>query len=180
MEFDQVVRTRRSIRRYSVQPPAESVIAELLELVRWAPSSMNGQPWHFVLVREPATKHKLAALKNRFVPADKRAFPADFLVAAPWIIVICVDRELAHDRELENGLLAAGWLLLAATSRGLGSVYLSAYQPRDPGLERELAALLSLPPQIRPISIVPLGYPAETPAAKTVRPLASILHHERY
>ena len=106
---------------------------------------MNGQPWCFVVVRDVETKKRISELKNRFCPPEKRSFSADFLSQAPVIVVVGVDRDRSFGRELENGVLATAWLLLAAQAQGLGSVYLSACQPHDPGLEMALGELLRLP-----------------------------------
>jgi nitroreductase len=176
--FEEVVLQRRSIRRYQQRDVPEAVIAEILETTRQAPSSMNGQPWCFVIVRDAETKRRISELKNRFCPPEKRSFSADFLSQAPVIMVVGVERSRSFGRELENGVLATAWLLLAAQRQGLGSVYLSAYQPHDRGLEVELGELVHLPEDIQPVTLLPLGYPAETPATKELRPLSEMLHHE--
>ena len=176
--FEEVVLQRRSIRRYQQRDIPQAVITEILDTARQAPSSMNGQPWCFVIVRDAETKGRMSELKNRFCPSGKRSFSADFLSQAPVIVVVGVDKELSFGRELENGVLATAWLLLAAQKHGLGSVYLSAYQPHDRGLEVELGKLLHLPEGIRLVTLLPLGYPAETPSTKQLRPLTEMLHHE--
>ena len=176
--FDEVVMQRRSIRRFQHRDVPEAVITEILEETRQAPSSMNGQPWCFVVIRDAETKRRISELKNRFCPPEKKSFSADFLSQAPVLVVVGVERDRSFGRELENGVLATAWLLLAAQSRGLGSVYLSAYQPHDRGLEVELGDLLHLPEGIRPVTLLPLGYPDEMPATKQLRPLAEMIHHD--
>jgi len=176
--FEEVVLQRRSIRRYQSRDVPEAVITEILETTRQAPSSMNGQPWCFVVVRDAASKRRISELKNRFCPPEKRSFSADFLAQAPVIVVVGVDQGLSFGRDLENGVLATAWLLLAAQEHRLGSVYLSAYQPHDRGLEVELGNLLHLPEGIRPVTLLPLGYPDETPPTKQLRPLTEMVHHE--
>jgi len=178
--FAEVVLERRSIRRYQHRDVPEAVITEILETTRMAPSSMNGQPWCFVVVRDAETRRRISELKNRFCRAEKRSFSADFLSQAPVIVVVGVDRSRSFGRELENGVLATAWLLLAAQAHGLGSVYLSAYQPHDPGLEVEIGKLLRLPEEVQPVTLLPLGYPAETPSTKELRPLTEMIHHESF
>jgi nitroreductase len=180
MSFDEVVRTRRSIRRFRPDDVPESTATELLDLARHAPSSMNGQPWHFVLVRSPETRARLAEIKNRFCPPEKRHFKADFIRAAPLIIVVCVDQDQSHGRGLENGILATATLLLAARRRGLGTVYMSAYIPDEPALSDEIRQLLGIPPGVAPVTMIPVGYPAETPAPKDLRPLEGMVHREKF
>ena len=60
MEFGEVVRGRRSIRSYHERGIADSDIKQLIDLARYAPSSMNGQPWHFVVVKNQQIKNALA------------------------------------------------------------------------------------------------------------------------
>jgi len=177
--LDEVLRGRRSIRRYAPRELPDKLVLEILDLARHAPCSMGAQPCCFVVIRTPAALERLAAIKNAFCAADKReAYPAGFLAEAPVVVVVCVERDRAHGRGHENGILAAAHLLLAAHARGLGGTYLTAYQPDDPGLEREIRLLLRLPPDIDPVVVVPLGFPAERPAPKRLRPLSSLIHNE--
>lgn len=177
---DRIIRSRRSIRRYQPDNVPDAVLRELLDLARHAPSSMNGQPWQFVLIRRTDTKRELARIKNAYCPPEKRAFTADFLCTAPVIVIVCVDTNRSCNREIENGVLATAFLLLAAWSRGLGSVYLSAYRADEPRLAAEICQLLQLPEDVRPVTIVPLGLPAETPPPKELRALNVTLANGRF
>lgn len=180
MSFDDVVRTRRSIRRFRPDDVPESTVAELLDLARHAPSSMNGQPWHFVLVRSPASRDRLAEIKNRYCPPEKRQFSADFIRSAPLIIVVCVGEPRSYGRGIENGILATATLLLAARARGLGTVYMSAYISDEPALADEISRLLGLPADVAPVTMIPMGFPAEIPSPRDLRPLEAMVHHERF
>jgi nitroreductase len=178
--LEDALRTRRSIRRYDGRAISDDLLDDVLDLARHAPSSMDGQPCSFVVVRDSGIKARIVALKNAACPAGKRGFPADFLLDAPVVVFVCVDRRKAHDRVRENGVLATGFLLLAAHALGLGGVYLSAYESQGDGLSRELAALLRLPESVEPVTLVPLGFPADTPKTKLLRPLDELVHHDRY
>lgn len=180
MEFEQAVRERRSIRAFRDESIPESVIEGLLDLGRHAPSSMDGQPWHFLVVRDPDRKRELAEIKNRYCPPEKRSYRADFLREAPVILLVCVDKQRSYDRDVENGVLAAAILMLAAHARGLGAVYLSAYAGKTPGLAKEIRDLFRIPDPIEPIVVLPLGLPADPPANKELRPLADMVHFERF
>ena len=130
MEIDETVKGRRSIRRYQDRDIPDSVIKELIDLTTYAPSSMNGQPWYFILVRAEKTKEQLAEIKNRYCPIEKQDYKADFLCKAPVIIVVCVDKTKSYDREIENGVLATANLMLGAYSKGLGRIIAPTYQNR--------------------------------------------------
>jgi nitroreductase len=177
---DEAIKARRSIRKYQNRPVSESDVDHLLDLARYAPSSMNGQPWHFIVIRDHAIKKEIAEIKNRYCPVEKRSYEADFLETAPVIVVICVDTERSFGRELENSVLAAAHLLFAARAAGLGSVYMSAHSSDEPELEEEIGRKLNIPNTIRPITIIPLGYPHETPRPKALRPLKEMIHLERF
>jgi len=176
--LDDAIVGRRSIRRYRPDAVPDALLHEILDLARHAPTSMDGQPCHFVVIRDRAACARLAAIKVRHCPEDKKAFPCDFLADAPVVVAVCVDRERSHDRGVENGVLATAFLLLAAASRGLGGVYLSAHRDGDPGLAADIAALLALPAHVDPIALVPLGYPTTAPVPKALRPLEEIVHDE--
>jgi len=180
MEFDESIKQRRSVRKYQEKPVAESTVQCLLDLARHAPSSMDGQPWHFLLIREKKTKKEIAAIKNKYCPAEKRAYAADFLEKAPVIVVVCVEKERSFGRGLENGVLAGAYLMLAACTRGLSGVYMTPYSAQEPKLAEELGQLLRIPKNIDPITIIPLGYPEGAPPAKALRPLEEMVHFERF
>ena len=180
MEIDKAIRGRRSIRRYRDEDIPDSVIKELLDLATYAPSSMNGQPWYFIVIRARKTKEQIVEIKNRYSPVEKQEYKADFLRNAPVIIVVCVDKERSYDREIENGVLATANLMLGAYSRGLGSVYLSAHRVGQPGISRELRQILHIPQNIDPITLIPLGRPDEIPEPKIVSPLEERIFYETF
>jgi len=180
MEFEEVVRARRSIRRFSAKDVPEALLESLIECALRAPSSMNGQPWCFIIVRDPQTKKLLAEIKDKHCPPEKREFPAGFLQDAPAIVVTCVERARAFDRGLESGVLATGHLLLAAANKGLAGVYLSAYKAGAPEVADDIRAALGLPADIDPVTIVPLGYPGTEAEPKTITPARDVIFHESF
>jgi nitroreductase len=180
MEFDETIRGRRSIRKYRKEDIADPVIEDILDLARHAPSSMNGQPWHFIVVREEEKKKRLVDIKNAHCPVEKQAFRSDFIRHASAIIIVCVDKRESYDREIENGLLAAANILLGAHARGLGSVYMSAHKAGDPAVAEEIREALEIPEHLDPISLLPLGYPDESPKQKEMKPLKEIISYEAF
>ncbi len=180
MDFDSVVKTRRSIRAFESAAVSQADIIDLVDLARHAPSSMNGQPWHFVLVSAPETKARLVDIKNRYCPPSKKNYRADFMLGAAWIVVVCVDRERSHERGLENAVAATTVMLLAARARGLGSVFMTAYNPDDAGLAREIRELLRIPEGVDPVTLLPVGRPGETPGTKPMSPLEPMIHVETF
>lgn len=170
MLFDEVITGRRSARRFRSDDVSDELVDGLLRLAVNAPSSMNGQPWEFVVVRDRSKLAELAAIKDRYCPPSKKNFPATMFETAPLAIVICVDESSSNERGLENAIFATSYLMLAAYERGLSTVYLSAQYRKDPGLCQDIRQLFRIPDHISPVSILPLGYPDETPPEKIVRP----------
>lgn len=171
MSVWEAIKGRRSVRRFDpARDVPREVVSRLLEAARWAPSAGNAQPWMFVVVRSKELKEGLvqAALGQRF------------LAQAPLVIVVCAD--LARAREaygsrgetlycLQDTAAAVQNILLAAAEQGLGTCWVGAFD------ESEVARLLGLPPGLRPVALVPVGYPAETPAPRPRRPLSEIVEY---
>jgi nitroreductase len=70
--------------------------------------------------------------------------------------------------------------MLGAYSMGLGSVYMSAYRENDPRISEEIREILSIPSDMDPISIIPLGYPDEVPETKDIKPLKEVISYESF
>jgi nitroreductase len=123
MEIDKAIKGRRSIRGYQDRDIPDSAMTEWLSVAIYAPSSMNGQPWCFIVVRAEKKKEHLVEIKNPYCAAEKQDDRRpDFLRKAAVGIVVYMDKEKSHDRETENGVLATAHLMLGTDNRGLGSV----------------------------------------------------------
>lgn len=180
VEFDEVVRTRRTIRRFSAEDVPDDLLKSLIDCALRAPSSMDGQPWRFIVVRNAETKRRLARTKDKHCPPEKREYPAGFLREAPVIVVTCVERAKAYDRGIESGVLATGHLLLAAANRGLTGVYMSAYKTGTPELADEIRTILGVPPDVDPITILPIGYPGDVAGPKAVKNADEVVFREAF
>jgi nitroreductase len=152
----ELIRSRRSVRRFTSELVADEVIEELLEAMRWAPSAGNAQPYRIHVVRDDAIKAQLsvAALGQRFI------------AEAPVVVVVTTERfeaqraYRARGEELyciQDSAAAIQNLLLLAHSKGLGACWVGAFR------ERSVAEALSLPGEQRPVAVIPVGVPATTP-----------------
>ena len=172
MDFWQVLEERHSVRRFDpgVDVPPETV-ERLLEAAIRAPSAGNRQPWHLYVVRKAGKRDKLAAA----------AYNQSFVAQAPVAIVVCADAEQSAARYRDRGrelyclqdtAAAIEHILLAAVALGLGGCWVGAFD------EARAAQALNLPPQHRPIAILPIGKPISPPATRTPRqPLASVVSY---
>ena len=144
------IHARKSVRDYTQEPVSPEQVETILKAAMAAPSGRNLQPWRFVVVREQATKDKLAVGFNKMI------------AKAPVVIVIC-GQTTKKDGEPNNNwkadcAAATENLLLAAESLGLGAVWTACYPYEDrmiPAIEA-----LGLPKDIKPYCIVPVGHPA--------------------
>ena len=151
MNILDVIMNRRSIRKYTGEAVPEAVLQDLLRAGMYAPSAVNKQPWHFILLRE---KEKLLAL-SKLHPY------ASMLPSAAAAIVVCGDEQLSNTPAYWPVDCAAATenILLAAHGLGLGGVWLGVY-PRQERISA-IAIYFELPAHIHPFSIISLGYPAE-------------------
>ncbi len=134
----------------------------------------------FCRCRNERTKKELVEIKNRHCPVEKKMYRADFIQNAPVVIIVCVDQHKSYGRDVENAVLAAANIMLGAHSMGVGSVYMSAYKTDEPRVSGDIRQALGIPEHIAPITMIPLGYPDETPEPKTVQSLDEIVFYEAF
>ncbi|MGC8873660.1 MAG: nitroreductase family protein [Chloroflexia bacterium] len=160
------IRRRRSIRKYTGQPLSEGQIRELLEAAMAAPSASNRQPWEFVIVQDRRGRERLAA-----------THPWSRMCAkAGAVFVVCGYPERSR-HWVEDCSAATENLLLAATSLGLGAVWVAVYP--DEQAERFVRGELGIPSEVRVLCLVPVGYPAEEKPPHTKYDPARV-HYERW
>lgn len=178
MDVFEAIKKRRTVRRFD---PAREVtdeqVKKLLEAAQWASSAGNLQARFFVVVRDEAVKKRLAEAAVRQM----------FIAEAPVVFVVCADLERSASKygirggelyALQDATLAAQNLWLAATGMparhslgedgGLAFGWVGAFS------EREVSQILELEEGLRPVAIMPLGYPAESPSPPPRRPLREI------
>ncbi|MBW6521714.1 MAG: nitroreductase family protein [Desulfoarculaceae bacterium] len=172
--FVDLLRVRRSVRKFQDQPVEKEKLDILIEAVLRSPSSRGLKPWEFVVVQD---KELLARL------AQAKPHGASFVKNAPLAIVVCADPAKC-DVWVEDCAIAAILLHLAATDLGLGSCWVQIrLREHTSGRPAEdyVAELLTLKPGMVVEAIIAIGYPAETLAG---HPRSSLLEQkvsfERY
>lgn len=143
---------RSSCRHFSNKEIKDKTLIELVRAAMAAPTGKDRRPWEFIIIKERATLDKLS---------DALPF-AKMLSTASAAIVVC------GNTDIENGgspywqldcSAATQNILLAAHSLKLGALWTAAYPYKeriDPVKE-----ILSIPPHITPLSIIPVGYPSK-------------------
>jgi len=190
--FDVVLR-QRATRRFADRPVEDALLEQCLRAATHAPSAENLQPWVFVIVREPGLRSGIAELTRRAWRDGGRRFSegrlspalmADVdsgaeggIASAPVIVVVCGDSEIGLERTLPASVFPAIQnLLLSATALGLGS----AMTTLATVFVDELAGLLALPPSVRPMAVVPIGWPARPAGPPRRLPLGERAYRDRY
>jgi nitroreductase len=160
-----ILKKRRSQRRFNSRPIPGDTIVELVDCGRLAPSARNVQPWEFVAVTKRETLQKIGAI------ADTGRFIAE---CACCIAVFCQDTKYY----LEDGSAATENILLAAADLGIAGCWVAG--DKKPYAE-EVKKLLAAPENMKLVSLVVLGYsdvPLQPAMAK--RSVKEVLHWESF
>ncbi len=205
-DFLELVKRRRSIRRFKKDPVPEEYVEKVLEATRFAPSGANSQPWEFVVLTDKEIKDKIVGMVKEHHQCSRRAEitreedlrhpsvnrPADDpgFKDAPVFIILCGDprtREayplmaaLSNGDSIFASSLASAFLYmhLAATTLGLGSQWVSATS--HPFVQCLLKELLAIPQRFEIYDMMALGYPGHQPGPRLVRERDEMVHNERF
>lgn len=167
-----IIKERRSVRSYKEKPVPDHIINEILESAIWAPSAGNLQPWEFIWIRDEETKLRVAQAASQL-----------FISTAPTVIVVAANKMRSGTFYGERGeslyciqdtAAAIENMLLAVHAHGLGACWIGAFD------EGSVARILRMPEMIRPVAIIPIGYPDEEPVPPSRRPLSKVVHLEHY
>lgn len=144
MDVFEAVQERRSIRLYLDKPVPRDKLERMLEAARLAPSAVNREPWHFIVVTDVEKRKALS-----------KGLYAKFLAQTPMVIVACGDKKASPDWYAIDTALAVENLILTATSEGLGTCCVTSFD------EQEVAALLKVPDNFEVLLLIGVGYPKE-------------------
>ena len=168
-----LMRSRYSLRAFADRPIARDVLLQVLEAARIAPSACNNQPWHILVIQEPAARAALAA-----------CYPRPWLQTAPAVLVCCAEPARAWRRNDGKNhadidvAIAVDHLTLAAAKAGLGTCWVCAFDAQ------KAKTLLQLPPGIEPVALIPIGYPAPNAAPADMhakrKTMEQLVHWERF
>lgn len=194
-----LIRGRRSIRRYRPQALPAGLVERLLEDAGWAPSAHNRQPWRFAVLTDMTEKDRLASAMGARLRADRLAdgdAPAAVerdvsnswarITSAPVVIAACTSladmdpypdprrREAERLMAVQSTAMAVQNLLLLAHAEGLGACWMCAplFCPDT------VKAALELPDDWEPQSLITMGYPAAPGRRRERRRIAEIVRPE--
>lgn len=172
MELDEAIISRQSIKSYKDKDVDNKIIGEILTSAINAPSSGNIQNWHFIIVRDQEKRNNIAT----------SCLKQYWMNEAPVHIVVCYDErnikmlypKMYEEFSLQNTSIVATLILLKATDLGIGSCWVSVF---DPGA---ISSILKLPEHIKPSVIITLGYPRVKPKKTTRNPAFNLVSFEEY
>jgi len=168
LEFSEVLRRRRSTRSFTGEDVSEDEVTRLLEAACLAPSAGNIQPWFFIIIRDAESRARVC----------EAALNQSFIREAPVVIVACAEpgkskRHYGARGEslfcLQDSAAAVENLLLAAADLGLGACWVGAFS------EEAVKGALRIPEGLRPVAVVPVGWPAEEAGVPSRRPLGEVV-----
>lgn len=165
-DFLELARTRRSIRRYRPDSVPEELLLRVLEAARWAPSAVNGQPWHFIVLTDPDSRRRLADRARWLGIVGWR-----HVATAPVVVVIVGDPRGSRWYVTDCSLAGAN-LMLAAHASGLGTCWVGGFE------QAPVRDALGVPPDREIIGIITLGYPDEEPQPPPRLPLERVMSRE--
>ena len=177
----EAIHGRRSVRQYKETPVPDDLLKKVLEAARWAPSWANSQCTRYVIVKDPATKEKLAETLNRGNPSTEA------IKHARIVVVACAERKKAViTRALYQQIGVIGlclmWALPWKTLRwplqasGLGTVHVGFI----PDFKKVDEDIRDFPEGVVSVEMTPLGFPAAESKAPPRKELAEIVFYEKY
>ena len=164
---------RRSIRKFEKKEVDNKLIGVMLYMATLAPSAGNTQEWSFIVVKEEEIKEKLS----------RAALDQKFIAEAPVVIVVCADLakiSLRYGKRgellyaIQDTALAIQNILLSAHALGLGACFVGAFD------EERVKSILEIPDNVRPLALIPVGYPAEQPKMPPRIPFENLTWLNKY
>lgn len=177
--FMEVIKGRRSIRKFEDRDITEEQLGRILEAVRWSPSWANTQCWEIVVVRDPEVKAKLHETVPKTNPAGKG------FTSAPAILVLCAKLNSSGYYKGEVTTKFGDWFLfdlgiasqsicLSAYAQGLGTVIVGLFD------HDAAKAVLNVPEGYELAAMIPVGVPAQESKAPKRREVEEFAHMDRF
>lgn len=169
MDFFQLIEERRSMRKYADLPVEEGKLQQILAAINRAPSAGNLQAFEVYLVRSLKQRRALV----------RAALDQEFLAEAPVVLVFCAEPDRSAVKygqrgatlyALQDATIACTFAMLAAKALGLDTVWVGAFD------EAAVSELLRLPPDLRPVAMLPVGYAGKDPKPRPRRELSDLVH----
>jgi len=167
MDFLELVSSRRSVRGYKSTPVEDDKLRQILEAARLAPTGANRQSFQLIVVHTKGREEEL-----------KLIYDKPWFVQAPVMICACATTTPGQPFREGGGYLTIGivmdHLILAATSLGLGTCWIGAFNPDN------ARGILGIPEEAKPVVCVTLGYANDEPRPKVRKPIDELIRYEHW
>ena len=167
MEFLELVKKRHSARAYKSIPVEDEKLQEILEAARLAPTGANRQPFQLVVIHTAGREKEL-----------RQIYDKDWFVQAPIVICACATtgqgQPYSEGGSYRNVAIVMDHLILAATSLGLGTCWIGAYNPDA------ARKILGLPEEVKPVVFATVGYSNDPPRPKVRKPISELVRYEHW
>ena len=162
-----IIRSRRSHRRFSDKPVSEEMVDKIIEGARYAPSSCNMQLLGLIRVNDKTIRERMV----------KEGKAHGTVVAAPVVFLVTYDRELSqdYDSNIQSGSAAAQNMMLVATSLGLGCFWAATV-----GKEHVIRSILNIPERRAILALAMFGWPKEDLVAPRRKEPEEFVHINQY
>ncbi len=164
-ELFELIKKRRSIRKYSKEPVKKEDVLKIIEAGSWAPSASNNQPWRFIVITDRELIRNIGGQCTYFSLNN-------FVKEASLIVVMYTERKHRWTN-IDCGMCAQN-MMLEAYSLGIGSCFIGAYR------ERKVKEILNLPQAFKIVGIITFGYISEKPLAPSRIPAEELVKWEKY
>jgi nitroreductase len=202
MDVIEAIKTRRSIRRFKEKIVPDELLNKIVDAARWAPSADNAQPWVFIIIKDRELKENIQSclcdralryvesvegkkelekygsdLRLKWIEAIQSKKFQEHVSKTPVLIAIFGDTSSPY--YVYDCCAATQNLILSAHRFGLGSCWI------DPGMgdeltESQIRNLLNCPMNLKIVSLVAVGFPAETPKPRPRKDLEAISFLNQY
>lgn len=170
MDVKNAIERRFSVRKFKTISVEAEKLREILEAARLAPSAVNFQPWHFIVVQQPDNIKKIYEI-----------YPREWIKSAPVVIIACSDPSKAWVRSSDGKnsadidiTIAVDHIMLQATELGLGTCWVCNFNVN------KCSAIFEIPAPLEPMVLIPIGYPDMDPPLKRRKALEKIVHWEKF
>lgn len=178
-DFLELLKSRRSIRKFEDRPVSDEVLHQVMEAVRWSQSWANTQCWEVIDVVDPELRSRLQQTMGKGNPATKT------ITSAPKLLVLVGKKEASGYYKGMITTKFGDWLLfdlgiacqdlcLAAHALGLGTVVVGLFD------QDKAAEICGVPEGYELVAMVPMGYPAQEPKAPKRKEVAEFLHTDKF
>jgi nitroreductase len=169
MEVQEALLRRRSIRKYKNQKISKENIDKILKAAMYAPSAMNLQAWHFIVIDD----------RDILIETIKSISYAEMLKQSSAAILVCGDSSVEKNDSwlLQNCSASIQNILLSAYGLGIGSCWIAIHGMDD--VYKNVKAQFKVPESIVPVALISLGYPDEEVKAEE-RYKEEKIHHNNW